>query len=93
MPTLSFLKRAVAAVAGLLFPSALLVGQTLYVSPSGRDRWPGTERRPVATLARAQQLARAYPADQSVDIVLEDGVYYLPATLKLTAAAADNASS
>lgn len=86
MPTLSFLKRAVAAVAGLLFPSALLVGQTLYVSPSGRDRWPGTERRPVATLARAQQLARAYPADQSVDIVLEDGVYYLPATLELTAA-------
>ena len=60
--------------------------QTIFVSTSGNDRWAGTERRPVATIGRACQIAREYPKDKNVDIVLEDGTYYLAQTLCFTAA-------
>lgn len=33
---------------------------------------------------RAQELARAYGRDTSVEIVFEDGIYYLPGTVQFT---------
>lgn len=44
----------------------------------------GSEKKPVASLVRAQELARAYGRDTSVDIVFEDGIYYLPGTVQFT---------
>ena len=61
-----------------------LSAQTIYVSNQGRDTWDGTERQPVATLAKAQELARRFTSETDVDIVLEDGTYYLPETFVLT---------
>ena len=61
-----------------------LNAQTIYVSQEGKDTWKGTERQPVATLAKAQELARQYSSETDVDVVLEDGVYYLPETFVLT---------
>lgn len=61
-----------------------LKAQTIHISPTGKDTWPGTAKRPVATLNRAQQLARQYTSSQSVTILLDDGVYYLPNTLQFS---------
>lgn len=68
----------------LFFWACQGAGQTIYVSPEGKDSWGGTERRPVATLARAQELARAFPSDADVEVILADGVYYLPEPLRFT---------
>lgn len=38
----------------------------------------------MASLVRAQELARAYGRDTSVEIVFEDGIYYLPGTVQFT---------
>lgn len=58
----------------------------IYVSTRGNDTWQGTEKKPVATFARAQQLARQYAADDDVTIWFDDGIYYLPQTIVFTAA-------
>ena len=60
--------------------------QTIYVSPQGKDNWPGTEKKPVASLERAQELARGFASDVDVEVVLGDGIYYLPQTLRFTSA-------
>lgn len=60
--------------------------QNIYVSTQGKDTWPGTEKKPVATFARAQQLARQYAHDEDVTVWFDDGIYYLPQTVVLTAA-------
>ena len=68
----------------LLFGCLALNAQTIHVSPAGNDAWDGSEQKPVATLTKAQELARRLSLDCSVEIVLEDGIYYLPETLILT---------
>ena len=62
-------------------------GATFYVATNGNDRNQGTTpRRPVATLARAQQLVRAAlrrnPGPITVDVA--GGTYYLQSTLNFT---------
>ncbi len=74
---------------GLLSVSLLLIcfwvsGQTIYVSPRGNDQWTGTEEKPVATFAKAQQLARSFNSDTKVEVIFEDGIYYLPETIQFT---------
>jgi hypothetical protein len=57
---------------------------TIWVAVDGRDDQQGTAERPVATLARAQQLARALVAkglDADLEVTLKKGVYRLPQTL------------
>ena len=56
---------------------------SLFVAPHGSDRNPGTEEKPLATLARARDLAREIRAKQAgpLTILLRSGVYYLPQTL------------
>lgn len=53
----------------------------IYVSAKGNDSSPGTKEKPIATLAKAKELARQYDRDQSVDVIFADGVYYLPQTV------------
>ncbi|MCE9547479.1 MAG: PDZ domain-containing protein [Planctomycetia bacterium] len=55
----------------------------LYVSPSGDDANPGTLEKPVATLPKAQELARAVAKPATV--YLREGTYYLAAPLVFTA--------
>ena len=64
----------------------------LFVSPGGRDSWPGTKRRPFATLERAQRAVRSRTAGMRSDIVvsLRGGTYRLRRPLRLSAAAGDS---
>ena len=61
-----------------------LVGQTIYVSPQGNDKNPGTKEKPVSSFAKAQVLARKFPANVSVEVVFLKGIYYLPQTVIFT---------
>ncbi len=58
----------------------------IHVTPEGKDTYPGTTENPVATLAAAQQAARASTGRQPVIVMLHEGVYYLPDTLVFTEA-------
>lgn len=64
-----------------LFLCSLAAGQTVYVSTRGSDLWNGTVEKPVATFAKAQQLARTFGPDVEVEVIFEDGIYYLPETV------------
>lgn len=70
---------------GVMVLSMAAEARTIYVSTGGNDVWSGTEKRPVATLERARDLAREAAADEDVTVVLDDGIYYLPHTLRFTA--------
>ncbi|MBZ5858783.1 alpha/beta fold hydrolase [Flavihumibacter profundi] len=70
-----------------------LAGQTIYVSPSGKDQYPGTKEKPVASFAKAQLLARRYPSNSSVEVVFANGIYYLPQTVLFTAADSKSADA
>lgn len=59
--------------------------QTIFVSPKGKDTWPGTEKKPVASFTRAQQLARKCNSNENITILFEDGTYYLSQTIVFTA--------
>ena len=61
--------------------STISVGQTIYVSPTGKDSWNGTDKRPVATFGKAQQLAHNFASNINVEVIFEDGTYYLPETI------------
>lgn len=55
-----------------------------YVSPTGSDANPGTERKPFRTVTRAQQAARDLVAaglQKPLNIYLREGVYELPEPL------------
>ncbi|MEO1618403.1 MAG: hypothetical protein AAFV88_21300 [Planctomycetota bacterium] len=53
----------------------------IYVHPAGDDREAGNKAKPVATLARAQQLARSKAGQEPITVHVADGVYYLTETL------------
>lgn len=81
-------RRTVARVVTLLGASvsalpALAQGSAIeiYVSPSGNDRDPGTQARPVRTLPRAQALVRKSNARADVAVILGDGTFSLSAPL------------
>ena len=87
---------AVAGVFGarvVAAPAQSVGAVELFVSPSGRDSWPGTKSRPFATLKRAQRAVRSQTAAMSSnDIVvnLRGGTYRLRRPLRLSAAAGDS---
>jgi hypothetical protein len=58
----------------------------IHVSPAGDDGNPGTARRPLATLAAAQRMARPFAGHRPVTVWLHAGVYYLSEPLRFTAA-------
>ena len=66
-----------------IVPAAHAAGErkvSIYVSPAGRDSYPGTKARPVASLEAAQKLARSQEALGKVTVWLRGGTYYLPET-------------
>lgn len=69
------------ALAGAVAEAAV----TLYVSPHGRDDWPGTQDRPLASLQRARDTLRALRAagrtTGPVTVYLRGGRYPLSETL------------
>ena len=48
----------------------------IYVSPDGFDNNDGSETYPVETLARAQDILKAVNPDNSIEIHIEQGIYY-----------------
>ena len=56
-------------------------GIDIYVSNAGNDQNNGSESDPVATLKKAQELARQSAGIEQVNIFVEDGIYYLAETL------------
>ena len=68
-----------------LLSSSSLKGQTIFVSPRGVDKNPGTKGKPVLTFDKAKELARKIPAGSSVEVVFAEGTYYLPQTVRFTA--------
>ena len=63
-----------------VFAQFALAGD-IYVSLSGNDANQGTQALPVASLAKAQSLARPFSGIEAVTVHVADGVYYLPETL------------
>ena len=67
-----------------IFPmtgSFAMAGTDLYVSPTGNDTNLGSQGKPVASLARARDLARPKAGNEAVTVHVADGIYYLPETL------------
>jgi membrane-associated protease RseP (regulator of RpoE activity) len=58
----------------------------IVVATTGNDADAGTLEKPFATLARAQQEARASAGRKPVTVVFREGIYYLPDTVRFTAA-------
>ena len=49
----------------------------IYVSPAGADNQNGTKNHPVQTLAKAQEMARNNVVQGKVNVILDDGTFYL----------------
>ncbi|MFD0441547.1 hypothetical protein ACFQ10_01065 [Streptomyces indonesiensis] len=59
---------------------------TIVVAPEGSDRNQGTADHPLATLARAQRLARGLSDTSDVVVELSGGTYRLTQPWKLSSA-------
>jgi hypothetical protein len=66
----------------MLFACYSCLGQTVYVSPEGNDRNPGTLEKPLGSLKKAQEKVRAIKGP--VEVLLRGGVYYLKETIVFT---------
>ncbi|MFL6127302.1 lectin [Actinophytocola sp.] len=83
------LAAAVSALAGVVAAAAPAQAEavSIHVAPGGDDDNAGTAAAPVATPAKAQQLARAQAAGgNAVTVLLAGGTYRLAAPLVLTTA-------
>jgi len=68
-----------------VFAAHSVVAAELYVSPNGSDDFAGSSKeKPVASLAKARDLARSHAGKEAVTVNVADGVYYLPETLTFT---------
>ena len=86
---LAVLAAASTAFAGAVFaaaPAQAATAVTIAVSPTGNDNNPGTPDQPVASPAKAQQLARAQSATNDVTVQLAGGTYRLTSPLTFTGA-------
>jgi len=76
--------RILSAVVLVIASNALSYSQTaVYVSPSGKDSYPGTFRKPYASIERAR--AEARQNKHILNIYLKQGTYYLHAPVIFTA--------
>lgn len=68
------------------FANAQQKAVSFYVSPSGSDQHEGTKAKPFASaeyaLAQIQKYKKAHP-DQAVEMLIEDGKYYLSKPLEI----------
>ena len=68
----------------VLMMPLLTVAQTIYVSPRGNDKNPGTKDKPVASFNKAKQLISELTDHQPHRVIFGRGTYYLPETIQLT---------
>lgn len=73
------------AIAASLVLGASLPAAELHVALSGRESNPGTAAAPLPSLAAARDVARKLAGREPVTVLVHDGVYHLPATLRFTA--------
>ncbi|CAA6690022.1 FIG01093541: hypothetical protein [Lentimonas sp. CC19] len=76
----------------LLIAPIALMASDIYLSPQGDDSNIGSKVARVASLAKAQELARLHAGKSPVTVHVADGVYYLPETLVMTPADSGTAS-
>ncbi|MEV4602982.1 right-handed parallel beta-helix repeat-containing protein [Amycolatopsis sp. NPDC049253] len=79
---------AVSAAAVAVAPAAQAAGPpgfTIVVAPNGNDHNPGSAGRPLASLQKAQKLARDLVGRANVTVELAGGTYRLTAPLTFTA--------
>ncbi|MBL9204905.1 MAG: alpha-L-fucosidase [Opitutaceae bacterium] len=91
--TIALLAPLLALLAATGLPAAAQSTRILHVSPTGDDANPGTVAEPLATLAAAQRAARASAGREAVTVWLHGGVYYLPETIRFTAADSGTAAA
>lgn len=72
---------AVSFIVAFLVPIAW--SDTFYVSPSGNDANPGTKVKPFATLERARDAIRSVPPSRPRNVLLQEGMYRISASLVL----------
>ena len=87
-----------AAVASAQSESVTDISTTadFYVSPQGRDTWPGTLAQPFATIDHARVAVRTTKlkiTNRPITVLLRGGTYYLPSTLTFTSADSGTASA
>ncbi|HKK68664.1 MAG TPA: right-handed parallel beta-helix repeat-containing protein, partial [Bacteroidales bacterium] len=56
----------------------------IHVALNGDDQNDGSESSPVKSLEAAQKLARVHAGQRPVEVILADGIHYLPETFILT---------
>ncbi|MDB4584292.1 right-handed parallel beta-helix repeat-containing protein, partial [Draconibacterium sp.] len=56
----------------------------IYVSPNGSDRASGTKDKPIQSFQKANELVSAESGKRVVNVIFEDGIYYLPQTIVFT---------
>ncbi|MDF7800404.1 right-handed parallel beta-helix repeat-containing protein [Pontiellaceae bacterium B1224] len=76
----SLITRAVPMIGSLAFCSAALAAD-LYVSPSGNDKNPGTQEKPIASMSRAVEKVQPHAGKTPITVHFSDGIYYLPDTV------------
>jgi len=76
--------RFLSVAAALFLGAGSLFAAEIYVSPNGNDADPGTVDKPVASMTRAQELARAARSSGPVTVYLREGTHYLKSPLVFT---------
>lgn len=59
----------------------------IFISPDGNDQWEGSKNKPYRTLLRAKEAVRnelAIRKTVTIEVILNDGIYYLDKTLVFT---------
>ena len=81
----AILTAAMLALASILPPAdAQSAGTQFFVAPGGSDENPGTQEKPFATIAKAQDAVRPLIAaglTSDVNVVIREGTYRLEAPL------------
>lgn len=67
-----------------IFVTLTGISQNIYVSPTGNDKNPGTQTKPIASFEKAQQLVRNLDNRSKVKVIFSKGTYYLPETIRFT---------
>ena len=75
------MKTAIAFLCLLLFQGQPIVSKDIYVAPGGEGKELGTSTHPFCSIRAALTAALKFAGREPVDILLNDGVYYLDSTL------------
>ncbi len=78
--------RILKLMCGMMAALSSVGAMEVFVSPNGSDSNSGAKAEPLASLAAARDMARAFAGKESVIVQVADGVYYLPETLVFTPA-------